>query len=504
MGAGSIGHCRALTPVNRAGVILAVASLLGLTHSTFGDPPNARTPDIPNFGKRTAIPVAPPVGFVQIVIPPQSDAVVSIPFNPINPSLDIVLAGQLTGSTNLAGADRVLVWDPRSSVYRMAAKMILPISPNDSSLRSGIGDDSVWFEIVNSDSGAETISGPVGDNFRIVPGAGFILCNRQNREQTVRLGGEVVLESIMSLPLPQGLTILGTPFTSAKDVNGTKWSKSCTALSTNMLTMGAGSWVSSQQPDSLNEPRPYPNPFSSSNASVRIANLILDETKAILDIRVADPSVRTLDILIRDLAPTDVVTDLTTGWTLAAFNIPASGKTELHWTDDLSASASASSFKGVRLYLVVRADSVADLDGDGTPDPRQSFCPPPEPTHDIAGKTVPSPSSDPQIADPMPTPPLAKSPPTVVTESPLSKRTGIVYVDIRRGDDRFTGLLDAVTADDGPKKTISSGMKTLASGGTMVIRDGVYGENLRISGKPVRVRIQGKVTIRNAKTQDGK
>jgi len=75
---------------------------------------------------------------------------------------------------------------------------------------------------------------------------------------------------------------------------------------------------------------------------------------------------------------------------------------------------------------------------------------------------------------------------------------GIIYVDQARGNDTFTGRAPAISGKkQGPKKTIHKGMIAVDEDGAamMVIKSGVYNENLDIRGKNLKVVIEGNVRL---------
>ena len=317
-----------------------------------------RTPAVRVAFAVGAMAVAPPVGYVEIAIPPRSQAMVSMSFIPADPSLDAVLLGQLTASTNPAAADRVLVWDATNSRYRTAAKM------------TGSDGDPVWVEVVHSDADEETVVGPAGDDFRFEPGRAAILWNRQYHPQVIRLSGQVVLDAERSVPIPAGLTMAGLPYSTAIPLARSCLPEHVGISDTNAFRQGEGYWIGSARQDAWKEPRPYGNPFSLRDAPVSVSGVSFDGDRALVDIRVSDPKVKAVDVLILDLAPSSPVEDWI-GWTVAATGLAVDGSNTVRWCDDLVASAPA--FRGVRLFLVLRADSAADADGDGVPDLRARF-----------------------------------------------------------------------------------------------------------------------------------
>ena len=77
-------------------------------------------------------------------------------------------------------------------------------------------------------------------------------------------------------------------------------------------------------------------------------------------------------------------------------------------------------------------------------------------------------------------------------------KTGIIYVDQALGNDTFTGRASAISGKKkGPKKTIHNGMAAVDADAahTLIIKSGVYNENLDLRGKNVKVVIEGNVKL---------
>jgi hypothetical protein len=451
----------------------------------------------------TGEPVAPTVGYVEIVIPAQSQAIVSTPFAPADSSLDAVLAGQLTASTNLTAGDCVLVWDATKSRYRTAA-----------ALRTDDGN-VVWVETDCSETNAEPIVGSAGDEFRLEPGRAVILWNRQDYTQTVRLAGQVVLDADRSVPVSEGLGLVALPYTTAKALADTRLAEFGRLSGADAFRQGEGYWVETDRRRNWQEPRPYANPFDASNAPVSIAEIVFDGDRPMIDIRIDDPTVKAVDVLVLDLDPGSVVREWT-GWRLVAAGLNPEGSTVVHWRDEPPHGSSF--FKGVRLYLVLRADSTADANGDGIPDQRERFT---DESGRRGGRAVKPSGSDPvsplTVADRSSVAEVRTNTVDEVVASPVSLPL-VVYVDIKRGNDLFTGLVRAgqerldiesrsnavpvkavhsapVEPAHGPKRTIREGLRSVAPGGLLVIEEGRYGEHLNVQGKDVTVRIEGHVDL---------
>ena len=74
----------------------------------------------------------------------------------------------------------------------------------------------------------------------------------------------------------------------------------------------------------------------------------------------------------------------------------------------------------------------------------------------------------------------------------------IVYVDQMTGDDQNSGTAAVSSENDGPKKTVRSGLASATGGDIVVIREGNYGEDLNIAGRPQTVYIEGTVDLSSA------
>ena len=86
-------------------------------------------------------------------------------------------------------------------------------------------------------------------------------------------------------------------------------------------------------------------------------------------------------------------------------------------------------------------------------------------------------------------------------ETDSDKNGRIIYVDKAIGNDTYTGRTPLPTsqrvgtAKKGPKKTVRGGLAIAGTNDTIIIRSGTYNENLNISGKDIRVIIEGKVKL---------
>jgi len=78
-----------------------------------------------------------------------------------------------------------------------------------------------------------------------------------------------------------------------------------------------------------------------------------------------------------------------------------------------------------------------------------------------------------------------------------NKKSGVIYVDHAVGNDQHTGRARDVAGQDGPKKTIRKGMAAVDADGahTLIIKSGIYNENLDLRGKNVKVVIEGNVRL---------
>jgi len=81
-------------------------------------------------------------------------------------------------------------------------------------------------------------------------------------------------------------------------------------------------------------------------------------------------------------------------------------------------------------------------------------------------------------------------------DSSGSRKQKIVYVDQAKGNDSLTGRAPDVSGNKkGPKKTVRGGLSAAEPTDTIIIKSGTYNENLNISGKDVKVFIEGNVRL---------
>ena len=103
--------------------------------------------------------------------------------------------------------------------------------------------------------------------------------------------------------------------------------------------------------------------------------------------------------------------------------------------------------------------------------------------------------TDPAKTNIIVTPPPVSTP--VPTPAP-DKKKRIVYVDKDRGDDSFSGLESTLTtAKNGPAKSLGKGMAIVdkEKADTLIVRTGVYKEDLDVRGKNLIVRFEGTVRL---------
>ncbi|OGV58769.1 MAG: hypothetical protein A2283_02365 [Lentisphaerae bacterium RIFOXYA12_FULL_48_11] len=407
-----------------------------------------------------------PVGFVRIAISTNEQKLVSLPFKPFDSSLGRVLAGQLTGSTDEKLADVVLKWDPFLLQYLKAFKA------------DETGDkeiDGKWF------SSFEPLT---ESSLTLQSGEGFFVWNRQSMTQDVFLGGQVVLVATNELLFQPSLNLAGYPYSSAPGA-GFHVSGLIGSISSNM---GEGFWVNNTNGIETVwlETRPYADVFPPECERPAITGIIISSGETatnlsiILSILCSGEEGEKLDVFYKDVKPHEVF-DPEKDWLIAATDISVKGTIEIDWEDSGSSGRKPVSKIFARYYLVGRAD--VDLDQDGIPDARQKFVfnsikekhPGSNGRTNVLGNVVLTNSSDRVIV------------PRVVEH--------VVYVDCEIGDDNYSGSLATVSESNGPKKTINGGLAVVPSGGTLIIKPGVYYENVSFCGRKVSVHFAKNTSV---------
>jgi len=422
-----------------------------------------------------------PVGFVRIAISTNEQKLVSLPFKPFDSSLGRVLAGQLTGSADEKLADVVLKWDPFLLQYLKAYKA-------DGSADEKI--DGKWF------SSFEPLT---ESSLTLQPGEGFFVWNRQSMTQDVFLGGQVVLVATNELLFQPSLNLAGYPYSSAPGA-GFHVSGLIGSISSNM---GEGFWVNNTNGVETVwlETRPYADIFPAEGAVPSITGIRVSACNSlsvspviILSILCSGEEGEKLDVFYKDVKPHEVF-DPEKDWLIAATDIPVNGRTGIDWEDSGNLNRKSVGKIFARYYLVGRAD--IDLDQDGIPDARERFVFNRE-GHEgdlqVTGFTGLASATNSSLATGSLTNSLSFTNSTAL-KRPFALRCRIIYVDRRIGADHLSGKGSVVVSPDGPKKTINGGLNAVEPGGIMIIQDGMYEENLRISGKDVKVKIQGKVRL---------
>lgn len=426
--------------------------------------------------------VSRPVGVLQIKVSEKAQRLVSLPFQPFSNTLDVVLSGQMTGSTSEKSADHVFKWDAFISAYRKAVKA------------DGTGNpelDGKWVA---------DLQGMLPSDLTLEPGEGFFLENRQGSTQSVFLVGKVMLDDANPVLFLPALNLFGSQYPASVSPDavslpagaGDQVMSAEDANSPAFLEPGRGYWYNRKAEDAIvwTEVRPFANPFPANDEppSIELVS-ITAQKEAVLSIRCAGEK---LDIYFKDAAPADRF-DPTVGWRIAESDMAVTGKSSIQWTDNGGPGRLPVKDVFARYYIVARAD--IDQDEDGVPDARNQFVlgGDPVPVRTV-NTTVIEPIQATATADPASTNGLAISGTNVIS-NPVMIRSRIIYVDRQVGADALSGRSPVVVAADGPKKTIKAGLVEAGSGDTVIIKAGIYSEDINIAGKDVSVRIEGNVHL---------
>ena len=220
------------------------------------------------------------------------------------------------------------------------------------------------------------------------------------------------------------------------------------------------------------EVRPYANEFPAEIGAPLISGLNVVEGKAV-KLKVICEGASLMDIYYQDYNSSNEFSAVS-GWKVLEKDLKVEGLKEFEWEDTTITEETIG-----RYYLAGRVD--LDLDKSGIPDIREKFLglKKTDDTTNSSGNTN-------GIGQTSSTNILQ------ITETPAL--TGkIIYVDKKSGRDNLTGKSLVVVGIDGPKKTIKSGLNAIEKGGTVIIKDGVYNEDVNLSGRDVKVIIDGKV-----------
>ena len=339
--------------------------------------------------------VSKPVGLIRMVVPTNSETVVSAPFD-LLPSAGIndVFGNQLTGSTNEIDSDAIRVWD--SSLFQYVNAYKFDTTTNN----------SVWLS---------DFSGVSTSSLSFYPGNGFYIANRQFQPQTILMYGYVVLDDEFTIPVYPGLNLLSYPYASKVEVNATtlseigqelcetsgvtnkeyilqpnsgaeawlendvysdnylKWLNSFGELSNLELNIGEGFWYMQQWTNVLYwaEPIPYENYFPANTNPPIVIGMSpnAEKTQITLEIETTGDYEEQIEIYYQDLTMSQSFHSL--GWSIGATNILTQGLTLVEWTDAGSSNRPSIDNVFSRYYLVGRGD--IDSDNDTLPDSRETF-----------------------------------------------------------------------------------------------------------------------------------
>ncbi|MEM7393170.1 MAG: hypothetical protein AAF492_12565, partial [Verrucomicrobiota bacterium] len=341
--------------------------------------------------------VSRPVGVIRIETPPSnSSTLVSIPFHAFDASIQDLLKGQLTGSTNQATADLICKFDPLlpHEHYVVAFKAD---GFNDPQVTNGL-----WYE---------DLTNFVLSDLTMTPGEGYWIENRQSETQSIFLSGEVVLNDTQSVFLVEHMSLFAYPFSGSVALSNTAlaangahpgpssnvadriveagnerffwftnlapsgvWFDDKNVLATQKLAIGKAYWYERAVSNTLTwvETRPYAAPFPADGSPPMVTNMVLNSTRdeITLYLKTYGVSGETLDFFYRDAEPEGSFSS-DAGWRIAELDVETSGTTSFAWTDDGSGGRGGIDSVFARFYLFGRAD--IDTDGDGLADGREQF-----------------------------------------------------------------------------------------------------------------------------------
>jgi hypothetical protein len=415
-----------------------------------------------------------PVGLVRVEISAQGQALVSLPFEPFDENINSVLAGQLTGGTNLSTADAILKWDSANSIYIRAVKVSATGLPEI---------NGKWISDFDSLKPSDVT---------LLPGEGFyILLNKQAVNQSVILAGKVVLAATNEMALLPGMNLISYPFSTSARLEDTALSGKVEGA--DVLELGKGYWceVAGGAGMVWAEVSPYATDmFPADNGTPQITGMsVIDGGSAVrLMIRCAGIKGEMLDIFYKDVSVTDRF-DTLNGWQIAVSNWDLGGKTEVAWEDHGGDGRTPVNQVEARYYLVSRAD--IDSDGDGIPDAREGFVYGISSGGEVTNADGMSQNTkgdlnlDGTVNTGNGTAPSAMQ---------LSGNGKTIYVNHAIGDDTYSGALMTVTGTMGPKRTINAGINTAISGDTIIVRPGEYYENVSLPDG-IRMICEGRVVM---------
>ncbi|HBA85951.1 MAG TPA: hypothetical protein DCZ95_17850 [Verrucomicrobia bacterium] len=345
------------------------------------------------FAFPAAAEVSEPVGFVRMTLASNSPVMVSMPFDPFDPSLAAVFSNQLQGAAEESNADRIVQWDAQAQNY------VVSFKADDAGEFSGR-----WFESGTN----ETLSSQT-----LEAGGGFWIENR-HQEQQVFLCGSLLLDSAHPLEFLHGLNAFGYPYpvavplaqtelAAAGALGGTHaglsdliscevpgetnwlfqsgghplnntWLNDTGAVSDLVVRQGMGYWYNRKATNSLSWSiaRPYADLFSGGTNAPHILAMTASPNRDGLDLLVACSGAEneTLEIFYKDIA-VETCFSSEGAWRIADQGVAVSGRTTLVWQDGGGVGRPAVSSVFSRVYVVSRQDS--DADGDSLSDGRETL-----------------------------------------------------------------------------------------------------------------------------------
>jgi len=496
-----------------------------------------------------------PVGFVRIEVPPNDRVLASIPFYPFDDAVDSVLAGQLPCSTNLSGAYRIIKWDADEQVYIGATKTSVEWDPD----AEGPPVIERWFADPDLGIPSEMTLYPGEGFWienRSRETQNVFLCGQVVLDETVSLQFLPGL-NLFSYPYSESREILdgdellqetdqvskygeeGYSFAESDEEDGVQWVSPSGAGEAAILEMGRGYGYQRNNGEALAwvEDLPYYDAFPTGGPPC-IVGMAAEEcgSEITLTIACTGQEGERLDILYQDVLSTGPFAS-GSGWKLADAGIrtyfpdevidglpdeepvrddePHASSPEeeservppaIRWTDSGYGVADRDEVNqvSVRYYLIGRSD--IDNDEDGLPDAREIFIHRTDPASTDSDRDgMPdgwelanglNPLRDDGREDPDADGKTSFEEFQAGTRPQYAREHNVtIYVDRKTGNDTYAGLVDHVSAEDGPKRTINAALEDAIPGDTIIVNEGAYNESVDMRGRGIRFRIRGRVEL---------
>ena len=355
-----------------------------------------------------------------------------------------MIGEQLTGSTNSSSSDHIFIWDASSQRY-----------------------DDLW-----KDKDGQWHVGGVTSKPAISAGSAFFIRNNQSYTQQFYFSGEILIDEEYSIILSPVYNHIGYPYSTSIRAEDTFLSTFVTDV-VERISIGEAFWVkvTNDTPIMWVEKSPYRTEvFSRKNTYPRIKWIKGGNEEVSICIE-NNESLDAIEVYFQDISTNKF--NPYRNWS-ALVRGYGEGQKQITIKDRIPAE------KLGRYYLVIK-DGIIPAGIESGAISLEALA---AGYKNTTGETS------------LQTDTLADSESGEVSITIQGGR--IIYVDGMNGRDTYSGMSSFISGNHGPKKTIKAGLATVPEDGVLIIKGGVYHEDLDVSGRKIKLQLDGDILLQRS------